>query len=262
MSAGKKKLIICTIFPALASVVLISAALATHFWVTSSPEKKTSNNGTIGFENSVNFGLFKGHKTINFGIGTRDSDIEVVCVAADAVCAWLSEGDVYLYKTGDVLIKTLLEVHKNTTGELYEVGLFSYGQWITTIMMAALGIAFGLISVGFAIFNAVGKPIETITGPMGLYLWNGLACFFTILAMVLYLVLFFTTYKKNFLNYDEWKQLRVEGTTNLGYSFFFVVIAMVLYLINIIILFLSGYKLRCSFGSEAEKVVDNGIILF
>lgn len=59
---------------------------------------------------------------------------------------------------------------------LYKKGLFNYGFWVTSIISAALCIVFGLISVGFAIFNICGKPIETITGPMGLYLWNGAAC--------------------------------------------------------------------------------------
>ncbi|KAL3864019.1 hypothetical protein ACJMK2_005731 [Sinanodonta woodiana] len=267
MTAGKKKLIIFTIVPAIASVALISAALGTNYWVISSPKSKkytSSSNITNANENSVNFGLFNGHKTLDFGNGPRVTNIKVACVAAESVCAWLSDNDIKasIYKSGDDLIYQLLQDHKNKTGELYEVGLFSYGMWISTIVMAALGIAFGLISVGFAIFNAVGKPIETITGPMGLYLWNGMAFFFTFLAMVLYLALFFTTYKKNFLYLLDNDAFKVEATTNLGYSFFLLVIATVLYLINIIILFLSGYKLRCKFGSEAEKVVDNGIILF
>lgn len=46
--------------------------------------------------------------------------------------------------------------------------------------MEALGIIWGLVFIGFAIFNICGKPIETITGPLGLYLWKGLACKCTI----------------------------------------------------------------------------------
>ena len=59
---------------------------------------------------------------------------------------------------------------------LHEYGLFSYGLWVSTIVGAAVNLVFGLVSVGFAIFNMCGKPIETITGPVGLYLWNGFAC--------------------------------------------------------------------------------------
>lgn len=60
--------------------------------------------------------------------------------------------------------------------DLIEYGLFDFGLWVSTIVMLALGIVWGLVSLGFTAFNVVGKPIETITGPAGLYLWNGLAC--------------------------------------------------------------------------------------
>ena len=35
-----------------------------------------------------------------------------------------------------------------------------------------LSIIFGLIASSFAILNISIKPVETINGPMGLYLWN------------------------------------------------------------------------------------------
>ena len=54
--------------------------------------------------------------------------------------------------------------------------MFSYGLWVSTIVAAAVSMVFGIVAIGFAIFNMFGKPIETITGPLGLYLWNGLAC--------------------------------------------------------------------------------------
>ena len=41
--------------------------------------------------------------------------------------------------------------------------------------MICMAIAWGLVAMGFAVLNASTKPIETITGPVGLYLWNLLA---------------------------------------------------------------------------------------
>jgi hypothetical protein len=57
-----------------------------------------------------------------------------------------------------------------------EYGLFSFPLWVSTIVALSLAIVFGLVTIGFSVFNVFGRPIETITGPMGLYLWNFLAC--------------------------------------------------------------------------------------
>ena len=81
--------------------------------------------------------------------------------------------------------------------------------------------------------------------------------------MVVFLVLFLTSLSKNFLVIDrDRNSFDVEGETNLGFSFFLVVGAALMYLVNIILLVCTGYKLKCSFSSEAEKVVDNGMILY
>ena len=60
--------------------------------------------------------------------------------------------------------------------EMSDYGLFPFAHWITTIIAMALGTVFGLVYIGFAFFNVCGKPIETITGPLGLYIWNMLSC--------------------------------------------------------------------------------------
>ena len=81
--------------------------------------------------------------------------------------------------------------------------------------------------------------------------------------MVIFLVLFLTSLSKNFLVIEKDRNsFEVEGYTSLGFSFFLVVVAALLYLIDIVLLVCTGYKLKCSFSSEAEKVVDNGMILY
>lgn len=58
----------------------------------------------------------------------------------------------------------------------WEYGLFGFGYWVTILVMLSLGIVWGLVTISFTVFNIFGKPIETITGPLGLYLWNLLGC--------------------------------------------------------------------------------------
>ena len=60
--------------------------------------------------------------------------------------------------------------------EITDHGLFNMALWVCVIVFVALGIVWGLVAAGFALLNAGTRPIETITGPMGLYLWNGLGC--------------------------------------------------------------------------------------
>jgi hypothetical protein len=80
--------------------------------------------------------------------------------------------------------------------------------------------------------------------------------------MVMFLILFLTSLKKNYLLQDDSDKFDLSDYTNFGYSFYLVPGAVAMYLINIILLVCSGYKLKCSFSSEAEKVVDNGMILY
>ena len=87
---------------------------------------------------------------------------------------------------------------------------------------------------------------------------------FVIVELALFLALYLTTLQNNYLLKEEYinDKFDIKKNTGLGFSFFLIPGAAFLYLINIIILVASGYKLRCSFGSEAEKVVDNGMILY
>lgn len=73
MEKQRRDLIAVTSFLAFLGIVLIVISLATDNWVVSNP--KTKKNGTVDIEtsrvNHVNFGLFKGQRTLNFGVGGR-----------------------------------------------------------------------------------------------------------------------------------------------------------------------------------------------
>ncbi|XP_021361202.1 clarin-2-like isoform X2 [Mizuhopecten yessoensis] len=232
MGETKKVFIGLTIYVSLAAIGLVVAAFVTEHWISAFAQKKNNTlsrnaSETVGkFTGNITFGLFAGTRKVNYGVGAREQTIEV-------------------------------------KKELYEFGLFPYGLWVATIVLSALGMAWGLVSIGFSIFNIAGKPIETITGPMGLYLWNGLALLFTALGMVMYLVLYFRYYQYNVLPLeDRLADYTTENNTDLDYSFYLLVAATGLYFINLLFLIFSGAKLKCGFTREADKVIDNGIILY
>lgn len=51
----------------------------------------------------------------------------------------------------------------------------SIGLWVTTILFAALAMLWAVIGAIFSLINTVIIPYETLTGPLGLYLWSCLA---------------------------------------------------------------------------------------
>lgn len=84
---------------------------------------------------------------------------------------------------------------------------------------------------------------------------------FSLLAMVVYLVLFFQYYKKSILQQDE-QALGFVTQVELDFSFYMLMSTVLLFTINMAFLFLTGIKFSCGFTREAEKVMDNGIILY
>lgn len=48
----------------------------------------------------------------------------------------------------------------------------NYKLWIADVVVLSMAIAWGLLTIGFTFYNLFGKPIETLTGPFGLYVWN------------------------------------------------------------------------------------------
>ena len=52
---------------------------------------------------------------------------------------------------------------------------FNHGLWGSTIAFMVVAMAWGIVAVSFAALNAYTRPIEVITGPAGLYVWNSVA---------------------------------------------------------------------------------------
>ncbi|XP_033757241.1 clarin-2-like isoform X1 [Pecten maximus] len=279
MGETKKGFVGFTIFVSLAAIGLVVGAFVTEHWISAFAQKTNNTltknatvetDGTLKFTGNITFGLFAGTRFVNYGVGARRQTIEVVCDGSSGYCLLYNTTRANYNKR--TKLQTAIDEYNNASAiltdtsvkeELYEFGLFPYGLWVATIVLSSLGMAWGLVSIGFSIFNIVGKPIETITGPMGLYLWNGLALLFSALGMVMYLVLYFRYYKYNVLPLeDRLAHFSTEDNANLDYSFYLLVGATGLYLINLLLLMFSGVRLKCGFTREADKVIDNGIILY
>ncbi|CAH1784644.1 unnamed protein product [Owenia fusiformis] len=231
----KKVYIFVTMIISFVAVGLISAALATEYWIVAWPERDVnqttkdlarniSGDGTK-FNGNVHLGLFTGQKRIDYGFGERTSDVQVLDAIKDH-------------------------------------GLMNFGLWVCCIIFSCLGIVWGLIGAGFAIFNVSTRPIETITGPQGIYLWNLLAGLFTMLCIGMFVALYFLNLQKNVLNPRERNLLWTsENRATFGYSFYLVVGATVCYILNILLMAASGYKPRPKDSKITMDAMD-GVMMY
>ncbi|XP_037091940.1 clarin-3-like isoform X2 [Pollicipes pollicipes] len=120
-----------------------------------------------------------------------------------------------------------------------------YGLWIATIVMMGAAIVFVLVAAMFAILNTATNPVETLTGVVGLYVWNGIAMFFEFLVLVLWGVQFHQHLRHNMLWRDEIEQAwSTEGMASLGYSYWLVFVAMILHAVNMAILWFGTHQKR------------------
>ncbi|CAG5135671.1 unnamed protein product [Candidula unifasciata] len=219
----QKRIIGVSVFVACVGVGLIVSSLATNHWISSTPGFRNETNKSQSA--NISFGLFAGYKSINFGLGDRPHTLE--------------------------------------SGKSMEwFGLFSFPVYVATLVMLNLAVVCGFLSVGFGFFNVFGRPIETITGPSGLYVWNGLSFVFATAAFGTYLGLYFSQLKVNILKPEELSSFTSGDHTNLDYSFYFVVGAAASFILNLVLLSLSGQKCSCHYSLTGKKEVDSGMILY
>lgn len=51
-----------------------------------------------------------------------------------------------------------------------------YSYWLTTVACLALSLVFAALAAVLAVINTATSPIGTLTGVLGLYLWNIVTC--------------------------------------------------------------------------------------
>lgn len=259
----QKLFVLLALILTLVGLGLMVGSFATDNWIKATAHKSNqsiSANSTNEPNMNGTFGLFRGDRVINYGNGPREQSLTVICNSKYCMIYFSKDvGPEARDKLEEVV--NLFQNQTQGNGELTKYGLFPFSLWVLVILMEAFGIIWGLVFIGFAIFNICGKPIETITGPLGLYLWKGLALLFSLLAMVMYLILFFQYYKKSILLQED-QVLDFVSQVELDFSFYMLMSTVLLFTINLGFLFLTGIKFSCGFTREAEKVMDNGIILY
>ncbi|XP_013378705.1 clarin-3 isoform X2 [Lingula anatina] len=270
MRETKKTCCLVLIFcGALCGIVLTSVSLATEHWVESKPTRavnKTEELLTEDSQGSVNLGLFRGQKQVKV-LNYNPKPVWVVCIPDQGVCGLSG------YENPDMRTKEVEDYIKNLTKSTDQVFqkiqddgiLMSFNLWISVLVFAGLGIVWGLITIIFSCINLATTPIETITGPMGLYLWNAFACLFTFITVILFVVLFLTDLKNNVLEAKEigigWSS---KDRTEVGYSFWLIVAATLCYLLNILFVIISGTQCKVfrKSKSHVNQNASDGMMMY
>jgi len=144
-------------------------------------------------------------------------------------------------------------------------GLFNFGLWVTVIVCDVIATVWSFVAAGFAVLNAATKPIETVAGPLGLYLWNGLAVLFSMVTLILYVILFLSEMQYNIIPPEDKARFTSDGYSQLSYSFYCVLFASLLFSANILVVFVLGT--RCTVVKRQaedfnEHAADAGVMMY
>lgn len=182
--------------------------MATDFWVVAKG-KRVGSPTVAKSSGNINFGLFKGMKRLDSGLGER----------------------IFTFKVTDLPAK--------------QPAFMIYSVWMATIGTLCAAIVFTIIVVVFGIINTAVTPVEFITGVPGLYVWHGIAAFFECCSLVLWSVQFYSRLQYSVFWASEQQQgWSSQDMASFGYSFWLVVGALCCHLVCVLLLCYSGRALR------------------
>ncbi|XP_065318785.1 clarin-3-like [Gordionus sp. m RMFG-2023] len=210
------------------SIFLLGLSFGTNYWIISRPIRvvNTPNNSFIYENSKINFGLWRGEKTLDAGFSTegRTNEIKVI-------------------------------------PRYIDTRIFTYELWLSSIVLLIIAMIWAIISVFFALINSIIYPIDKMAGTMGLYLWNALSLAFTFLSTLLFTILYFGDIRQNVLVLEEKRSgFEADGNrTQFGWSYWLMFGAMLCFIINIINIFLS--ELKCCKKNTQNGSINNDFYL-
>lgn len=230
MDKRKRTFIGLTLIFLFGGVTVLVIALSSDHWVKVVPRFDLGNNTSDKRNRSglITYGLFRGKKILNFGTGDRPDEIFVRL-------------------------------------DIKSMHLMNYKLWIADVVVLSMAIAWGLLTIGFTFYNLFGKPIETLTGPFGLYVWNICALVCSLLAVILFVITFYTSINNAdiFFDNDYKAGWRSKNLASLDWSFYISIGAIGCFIINIVLLVLSNEKNRApTYSASAPHKPVDGILMY
>ncbi|KAM4851821.1 clarin-3 [Thomomys bottae] len=208
----------------LGAVVVICSILATQAWITS----------TITFTDSIS----NGSVTITYGLFRGRSVQE------------LDHGLQELDKNFDVL------------GTLSNSSPKSLH--IATVVFLVLSLFTSLLSSMSTLHNSISNPYQTILGPVGLYVWNGLSATCVFLTMVLFVGNAESNHLSEELSQRLYPDMVLSGAAHTyGYSFWLILLVILLNIVTVVIIIFyqkARYKQKQEQRKPMEYAPRDGIL--
>ncbi|XP_044523565.1 clarin-1 isoform X1 [Gracilinanus agilis] len=222
MPSQQKKVIFCTAgILSFACSFGVIMALGTQLWVKAKILCKTgamlvnaSGQELEKFTGEIQYGLFHGEGVRQCGLGARP----------------------FRFSFFPDLVKTIpVSIHVN-------IILFS----IILIVLTMAGTAFFM-------YNAFGKPYETLLGPLGLYLWSFISCSCGCLVMIL----FASEVKLHHLsekiaNYKEGTFMYKIHSEKYATSFWVIFMCFFMHILNGLLIRLAGFQFPFTKSKDLE----------
>lgn len=228
-SWNKPTFLIVTFGLSVGAVILCGVAFGTSYWVSEDVTVHADSPGGTAIGVNLHIGLFEGEWT-----------------------------KTVIRTTSPIKLKD--EYNKNED-------FMNFAVWVLTILCLALSMVFGVTTCIFSAINSALTPIEEITGITGIYLWNGLACLFNLLTVLLYI----GQYCNYFVHILESLQdtlsinnaVDLNQPSSLDYSFYLVCGSNVIYIVNNLFIYFSSIKLepkKKTIGPQTDPH-EGGIIM-
>ncbi|XP_048363059.1 clarin-1 [Sphaerodactylus townsendi] len=130
---------------------------------------------------------------------------------------------------------------------------------VSVIVFCMVFLVFALIGTGFFMYNAFGKPYETLHGPLGLYLWS----FISFSCGCLIMILFSSEVKIHHLsekiaNYKEGTFIYKTHREQFADSFWIILVCSLVHFLNILLIRLAGFEFPFSKSKDSETA--NGAV--
>ncbi|GAU91483.1 hypothetical protein RvY_03723 [Ramazzottius varieornatus] len=265
------------------AVALLSAAVGTDYWIFSRLKDLSSDGERGGALNNetaraarqvylrnrpgglIHFGLFHGFVRHNRGLGDRQAELQTVC---DVYCAHVMIVDPEnpsLHLSVPSMVHNVSDSGEGTYRDLSytelcglisvqepnavlsDIHMFNYSLWAATVFFVSAAIVCGIVSAIFSLLNTTYTPVAVINGIAGIYLWNSIGIFCSLLCIFMWIGLYYSTFQYNVLPAEllyPIPKFSTCGLTELGYSFWLCLVALLLYATNIILLTVKDLTMR------------------
>lgn len=281
MANIKKLLVFLTCFLSGLGVLFSIASITTERWVYA--------NNMIYYQipdtmQKVKYGLFHGTLTTTVGTVMASVPLTMTCLAKENVCAYLcAESDEARYTLLKDIYHNKKEIEQpicpsislssqdqerrtrvsstfqtNTT-DTSNKKYINCGIWVTTILFLVVSMLFGLISSGLSFYNTNINPIQVYLSIYGLFLYNAIALFSLIIAMMVWGVFYNLSIYHDVAIFDTLTgAMESDKTAYLGYSYWLNIAPLILYMMSIAVLFLRQYLISKDPGHKIVQRQDDG----